>query len=78
MKDPFEMEKEEAKKKRMKEIIKFILCKFVYTNCGEKESDACYNLEASAEEFSNELLNLLKVINKNDRYYFFSIKRKRN
>ena len=77
MKDPFEMEKEEAKKKRMKEIIKFILCKFVYTNCGEKESDACYNLEASAEEFSNELLNLLKVINKNDPYYFFFNKEKK-
>ena len=71
MKDPFEMEKEEVKKKRMKELFKFILCKFVYTNYGEKESDACYNLEASAEEFSNELLNLLKVINKNDPYYFF-------
>lgn len=80
MKDPFEifkMEKEEAKKKRMKEIIKFILCKFVYTNYGEKESDACYNLEASAEEFSNELLNLLKGLNKDDPYYFFFNKEKK-
>lgn len=77
MKETFEMKKEEAKKEKMKEIIKSIICKFVYTHYGEKESDACYNLEALAEEISNELPNLLKVLNKDDPYYFFFNKEKK-
>lgn len=77
MKETLEMRKEEAKKERMKEIIKSIICKFVFDNYGEHIEDACYNLDAFAEEFSNELLNLLKVINKNDPYYFFFNKEKK-
>lgn len=77
MKETFEMRKERAKKERMQEIIKSIICKFVYTNYGEKESDACYNLEALAEELSNELPNLLKMINESDTYYFFLDKEKK-
>lgn len=51
----------------MKKFIKRVICRFVYDNYGETEENACYNLDALAEEITKAFQDLDEAFD----YFFF-------
>lgn len=65
----------------MKELLTAIICKFVFDHYGEHIEDACYNLDALADELANSLDGLIgsavNCLNETDVDYFFFDEEKR-